>query len=109
MVFMFRFNVDKIISTRTTVVTLGYITCHHATMALLIFDNLFCSPTKMVIPCALFSLKLLYFHDFQAYKFHLNYCIHVTVFLMPYDVSDKVWDFEDVEYLICRTFGIWNV
>ena len=34
MTFVFGFNVDNIVSTRTTVVTLVFIKCHHTTMAL---------------------------------------------------------------------------
>ena len=30
-------------------------------------------------------------------------------FFMTYDVSDGLWDVQDVEYLRSRTFGMWNV
>ena len=97
MAFIFGFNVDNIGSTRKTVMTLVYITCYHTTMELLMFQNLFCSPTKKVIPCALFCLKLLYFHDFQACQFHLNYCNPITVFSCH------------MMFLTgCRMFRMWN-
>ena len=69
MAFMFGLNVDKIVSTRTAIMTVVFITCYHTTMALLIFQNLFCLPSKKVMPCVLFCLRFLYSHDFQACKY----------------------------------------
>ena len=43
---MFGFSVDNIISASTTVMKLVSLRCYHATMALLIFENLFCLPSK---------------------------------------------------------------
>ena len=51
MTFMLFFNVDNIVSTSTTVTTLVSITCYHTTIALLIFENLFCLLEKKVILC----------------------------------------------------------
>ena len=47
---MFGFNVDILLVPQETVMTLVFIICFHATMALLTFENLFCLPLKNVIP-----------------------------------------------------------
>ena len=88
MTFLFGFNVDNIVSTRTTVIALVFIAYYHTTIALLIFEKSFCLPSKNVIPFVPFCLKLIYFHEFQAFKYHLHYCSRITVFSMPFDVFD---------------------
>ena len=65
---MLGFNVDNVVSIRTTVMALALIAYYHTTTTLLTFKNLFCLPAKKLIPCVLFCLKLLYLHDFQACK-----------------------------------------
>ena len=128
MTFMFGFNFDNIVSTRTTVMTLVFITCYHTTMALLNFENLFCLPAKKVIPCVPFCFKRLYLHDIQACKYHLNYCSPITVFschmMFPkacgmfgmlnvgdvgYSGSGMLGDVGDVGCLRYGMFRMWDV
>ena len=116
---MFGFNFDSIVSTRATVITLVFITCYHTTVALFIFENLFCLPVKKIIPCVPFCFKLLYFYDFQTCKYHLNYCSPITVFschmmfltacrCLGCEIF-KMWDVWDVECCGCAIFGSWDV
>ena len=109
MLLMFGFNFDNTVSTRTTVITLVFITCYHTTVALFIFEYLFCLPAKKLIPYVLFSFKLLYLHDFQTWKYHLNYCSLITVFFVSHDVPDSLWGVRDVRCSRCGMSGMWNV
>ena len=115
MTFTLGFNVDSIVSTRTTIMTLVFITCYHTTMSLLIFENLFCFPAKKNIPCVLFCLKLFYLHDFQACKCHLNYCSPITVFSCHMIFSTgcavcvRCEMFWDVGGWRCGMFRMWDV
>ena len=100
---MFGFNFDNIVSTRATVITLVFITCYHTTVALFIFENLFCLPVKKIIPCVPFCFKLLYFYDFQTCKYHLNYCSPITVF------SCHMMFLTACRCLGCEIFKMWDV
>ena len=105
---MFGFNVDNIFSTRTTVKALVFITCYHTTMALFIFEHLFCLPAKKIIPFVPFCLKLLYLYDFQACKYYLNYCSGGMLGCGRF----RMWDVRDVECSRCSecgVFGMWDV
>ena len=76
--------------------TLVYMTCYHTTMALLIFENLFCLTAAKVVSFVLFCLKLLYLHNFQVCKFHLNYWSPLTIFFMSYNLSNGLRNVQDV-------------
>ena len=54
----------------------------------------------------LWILRLLYSHDFQAWKYDLNYCS--PNFFMPFDVCDGLWDVRNMACLRCRTFKMWD-
>ena len=114
MTFMFGFNVNNIVSTRTTVMTLVFITYYNTTRSLLIFENLFCLPAKKVITCVLFCFKLLYLYDFQPCKYHLNYCTTIIVFscdmmFLTGCAMFRMWDIWDVGCWDCAMFGVWDI
>ena len=108
---MFGFNFDNTVSTRTTAITLVYnITCYHTTVVLFIFETLFCLPAKRLCHVFLFvSNFCFYLHDFQTFKYHLNYCSPVTDFFMLYDVPDSSWGVLDVRCSRCGMLGMWDV
>ena len=89
--------------------TLVFTTCYHATVVLIVFEKLFLLPGKGIL-CVIFSLKLLYLHDFQTFRqipasllqFYYN------VF-MPYDVSDVLQYVQDEGCLKCKTFKTCNI
>ena len=104
---MFGFDFDNIVDTRTTVMTLVFITCCHTPMALLVFENLFCLPGKKVI-CVLFCLKILYLHLLSDLQIPPQLVQPYYSFFTSYDVSDGLWDVQDVGCLGCRTFRTWD-
>ena len=100
------------VSTRATLKTIVLITRYHATIVLLIFENLFCLPAKNVISCVIFYLKLLCLHEFQACKYHLKHCNLITVFSchMMFLTGCGMVGMWDVWNVGCGMFaGMWDV
>ena len=102
---MFSSTLANIVSTRTTVMTLVFITCY-----LLPWYYLFLNKLISCIP----FFNLLYLHELQAFKYHLNYRSHITVFSchMMFLTASRMFvmgDVWNVGCLRCGMFRMWNV
>ena len=106
MTFMFRFNVGNIVSTRTTVMAIVFITCCHTTMTIPIFENVFCLRGKKIIRCVFFFVSNIFICMTFRLANNIQSLWSYYSFFMPYVVYDGLWDAQVVRCLRC---GMWDV